>query len=991
MTRTDPTDAPRQGFPLRRLLLAVAASFIILAMGCASFFVCLPAWLRFGIVVESCPAGRPVPTAWINADGLRRGVWRDVLVGEMAHYTVNRADDDRTAEVRAPDVSLSLVKPDGEILALSPRKSWQRGYGSARRAGIMLPADLPDGDYILRADTHARLGDASVDAPLPLYAPARVHLLTDRPLYEPGNTILIRALVLRAADLTPLAKRPGIFVVTDPDGTVLLEERATADDWGIVSGSFPLDEQASSGDWQIRWDSGDDSGTTTVRVEPFTLPRFRVEATADRPWYGPGDRPVVSGQVVYASGAPVPGAVLSMNWRTSGAWPPPTGWTDGSPGGLPTTASADDNGAFSLKLPVVPADLLGQAKLSTTLDAMDPAGDRVRGRLQLLLSQDRIQVQAVTELGDGLVEGFNNRVYLRATTPDGQPLRQVALSVSRAWDPGDPGITAATDVDGVAALQIDPGPAVNVLVPALPVRPPPRVQALGSPSVTDLLDGHTVDLADQRSLDAWSDDLQGCARFSTASQGRAGLVLRASPGGEIQPFAADDDVARCIARILLRRRLPPGSPRLLKASWTVVDPDIPHLSMTSRGWPAVPPTLQTQLDRAARDARSCLPEDLGSAPLPRRLEWRLSAGKRTVQNQWLSRARSPLSDAVVACVQSRIQGLSLDRPAAKDAVGVVDLSVVQANRFSTQAPQPTTMLGYELTVVAKAGSEDLGHTTLRLSPGTIPAVRLRANPVLPERGQAVAIELLRGPDFSGELPEKLVMTHQSGKTLVAKLDPDSRTASFDLPDDLDGWFSVNWSGATARVFVRAQGQLDLSVTSARERYAPGDRATLSISTSHAGQGGPAAVGLIGVDASLGQLVTLPGPDSLESLRDPVQTDDPAFGILDGQALSLGRVRGDNAAAATVLRVSAIPDPQDTDRDVRVQSVDSFDPLLVLSDHFYSALAELHAQVQSWETTAPAGQQLDNAAMASLWAKAREACAQRGDPIIDAYGRPLRLA
>ena len=40
------------------------------------------------------------------------------------------------------------------------------------------------------------------------------------------------------------------------------------------------------------------------------------------------------------------------------------------------------------------------------------------GAASVLLSEDPIAVQAVTELGDGLVQGFNNRVYLRATTAD---------------------------------------------------------------------------------------------------------------------------------------------------------------------------------------------------------------------------------------------------------------------------------------------------------------------------------------------------------------------------------------------------------------------------------------------------------------------------------------------------------------------------------------------------------------------------------------------
>lgn len=990
MTRSDASKSPRRSFPWRRLLLSVGAAIVALAMSCASVFVCLPAWLRWGIVVDTCPAGTPVATAWVNASGLRRGQWRNINIGAEAHYTVHRADADWSTELRYPSVDLVLVSPAGDEQPLEPRKSWSRSWSGSRQAEVMLPADLPDGDYTLRATADSRLGTVTTDAPLPLYAPARVHVLSDRPLYEPGNSMQLRAVVLRAADLVPLAARPGTWIVSDPSGTVLLEERAQADEWGVVSGSFPLDGQADSGDWQIRWDSGEASGATTVRVEPFTLPRFRVEASADRPWYGPGDQPAVTGRVVYASGAPVALAQLSLRWQVQGAWPPPTAWTDGEADGLPTTVTTDSSGTFALQLPDVPADLVGQASLVAAIDAVDPAGDRVRGGLSLLLSQDRIQVQAVTDLGDGLVEGFNNRLYLRATNAAGQPLRDVDLVVRRAWDPGDEGERTHTDVDGVAALQVDPGPAINVIVPPVPARPPPRAPALATPSVRDLLEGRTVALIDQRTIDGWTGDLEACARFVSSGSETASLVLRVAESGGLETFAPNGAAAECLAQALTARRLPTGKARLLQVTWPASNPDIPRLSLSTRAWPQVPGPLQRQLDQAALDARRCLPDDAGSTPLPRRLQWQLSAGSRAVATRWLPRSTSYLPAAAVSCVEQRFERLALALPSSDDVIGVVDIDLQQAQRVSVRQPQATTMLGYELAVSAHAGDEDLGSTILRLSPGAVPTVRLRATPVLPQPGAKVVVEILRGPDFEGELPEKLVLEHQSGKRVVADIDQETRSAAFELPDKLEGWFSVSWYGATTRVFVRPAGELSVTVEADRQRYAPGDTATLSVTTTQGQHGAQAAVGLIGVDETLGQLVPLPGADALESLRDPVTTDMPAFGSLDGQALTLGRIQGDNAATATVLRVSQLPSPAETDTDVGVSHYSDFDPVLTLSDHFYTVLAELHVQVRAWEAAAVAGQQLSNLAMAELWRDARDACVARDEDVSDAYGRPLRL-
>jgi len=183
----------------------------------------------------------------------------------------------------------------------------------------------------------------------------------------------------------------------------------------------------------------------------------------------------------------------------------------------------------------------------------------------------------------------------------------------------------------------------------------------------------------------------------------------------------------------------------------------------------------------------------------------------------------------------------------------------------------------------------------------------------------------------------------------------------------------------------------MSVTPRRDRYAPGERAELAIQTTVGGAGGKAAVGLFGVDDSLGQLVALPGAGELARVQPKVETSTPAFGTLDGQALAQGRIRGANAAAATVTRVTGIPTPAELDAVVSGQAASPFDPIEELTDRFYIVLAELHTQVRAWETTAPTAEKMTPATMARLWRAALDACAKRGDRVVDAYGRRLRLS
>ena len=404
-------------------------------------------------------------------------------------------------------------------------------------------------------------------------------MLTDRPLYQPGNTVQLRSVVFRAADFVPLGSRPGRFRITDPNGDLLLDERADADAWAVASRSFPIDPLATPGDWTVSWVSGDARGDARFRVEPFELPRFRIEASAEAPFYRIGETPRVEGRVTYSSGAPVSGADLAITWSSSGEWPVPTSWLQGD---LPTTARAAADGRFEIALPEVPADLVGQATLRGAVTATDSAGDRVNGSLSVLLSEDAIQVETLTELpGGGLVQGFNNRLYLRLTTADGRTLDGVELRVDKTWDPSDEPIVATTDEDGVASIQVDPGPPVTVLVPAMPLRPAPLPAAVSLDDARDMMGGGDLSLADRRALDRWLGILKPCARYVVDNGHVVALGVRVAPSGAVRSVSGGANaLERCAARALGAEHLAVGRDRVLALRYTFLPPDLPRFQLS---------------------------------------------------------------------------------------------------------------------------------------------------------------------------------------------------------------------------------------------------------------------------------------------------------------------------------------------------------------------------------------------------------------------------
>lgn len=972
----------KRGATVRTMLIV-----LVVLVGIALFFVsrstCLSVGLSKGVWLDRCPDGDVRQTLTVNAPGLKRGVTTTVTVSLRARYVTEK--DSQYTEALSRFVPTVAVVADGKETLLPPKKDWTFRNDVAF-AEVSLP-ELNDGQYTLRTRAVSPFGEETLDLPLPLFTPARVHVLTDRPLYEPGNTVQFRALALKGSDLTPLEERPGTWRVTNPQGEVVLEERAPSGRWGVVTGSFPLDGQAPSGEWTVAWESGAETASRFFTVKPFTLPRFRVEASPVKPWYRRGERPVVRGTVRYASGAPVADAAVDVDWDVAGDWPPPLSWSQGT--ALPAHARTARDGTFELALPAVPDDLVGVATLRAGLSVTDSTGDHLASATSVLLSEDGIAVDAVTELpGGGLVQGANNRLFLRATTPAGRVLEGVTLQVKRLWEPTDKGTSTVVDEDGVGVVQVDPGPPVNVVIPALPFRPPPpapKVMRLG----LETRNGGTVSLADRLAFDRLEVGLAGCAK-ALLDQPRVTMAMLVLASGKQQALTVTPGpLGRCVEQQLARLALPAGTERFLTASWQFTDVDLPKLQVSLDAMPSAPVGLQSALNEALSSARDCLPTDVRDGDFPRLLLWKLAPKSQRVDLTWVPRQGGSYSEALVSCV-TRLKDVQVpEQDLAQPAIGTGTLWIRGPAKYTRSRPRDTVMTGYEFLVTARSGTEELGHTRLRMQPGQVPDIRLRASQQIVNPGDEVTVEILRGPDFTGELPKKLVLSHAS-RTVEAEVKEATRAAQFKVPAEWHGWAGVQWGGGQVFLFIRPRSVLALKVTPEKPRYAPGEVAHLAIETTSGGAGGPAAVGLFGVDDSLSQLVPLPGADELSSLQ-PQVASQSAFGALDAQALSLGRIRGANAAAATLTRVSSLPPPPVEEASVSVSGSTQFDPNADLVDRFYGVLGALYEKAHAWETSAPETEKLTPERMAKLWGEALDAVAAKKEPITDGWGRKLRLS
>ncbi|NCG19689.1 MAG: hypothetical protein GWP91_11840, partial [Rhodobacterales bacterium] len=720
-------------------------------------------------------------------------------------------------------------------------------------------------------------------------------------------------------------------------------------------------------------------------VRPFKLPRLSVEATAEQPWFSVGDSLAFSGVARYASGAPVANAPVRVHLRqASGRWPMPLAWHH------PIEAITGEDGRFNVEVGQVPADLLERAEIMAQIEVTEAAGELAQSAARLVLSLDDLQVQTVTELGDGLVENFNNRAYLRVSTPDGVPLRNTDLVVDNPWDPTAPKRKATTDVDGVAALQLDPGPPVTVMIPAPPVRVRPlQPNTVQIQSATELSTQRGLSMDERKALDTLHPRLAECGDWTVGDR-NVSLGLQVDADGQVRSGVAGKlQLDQCVASVMRGARLPAqGSTQTYAV--TVRIPDSLRSSLTLGNQQDVGGSqgVASAVERAALSGRRCLQLGEGTSSAVFDVHWALRQGslKPTLEVTTLGQAN--LSSSTVRCLRTAVLGAVVSQKATADSVGTVRLSLNVPRSPGVSKHQAQASVGYELRVSAVSDGAQLGQTRTVLPVGAVPSLRMRATPSLAHAGDTVDVELFRGGDGAVSLPEKLWL--REGQRYVQEEELTDNKVSFTLPDDAEGFLYVAYGGARAVIFVQPAAPLSLELSTEAASYRPGTQAKLHVKTLAGDQPVSAGVGLMGVDSTLGQLASLVGPDDWGRVTVRATSDQPAFGAFDPRALTLGQVRGEHAAKAAVLRISQLP--MDEVGDVRLSVNGAVRPNIdeTLVTNFYRGYEAMVPLMRDWERTAADSEKVDPKVMADIWTSMLAEQSGAGTAVVDGWGRPLTL-
>jgi hypothetical protein len=383
---------------------------------------------------------------------------KSYLSGSDAAIRVIVTDPDTKTPVTSGSVRIELSSAGKPNRILYAGNLNQRGVTEAK---FRFPPDLT-GRHSLRYVLDTELGPVEESHEILLEEKSAVLLTTEKPIYQPGQTIHVRALALDRSSHQATAGRKLTIELEDPKGNKVFRSASQTDPYGVASAEFTLADEVNLGTWRLRalLDSGAANPTeVALEIERYVLPKFKVAlelaGIENKRGYRPGDHVTGTVRANYFFGKPVDDAEISV--RASGV---DVARFDA---GI-SQGRTDHSGAyrFDLWLPDYftghPASQ-GASRVVFEATVKDAAGHRESQGKPIVVSESPFLITVVPE-GGTLIPGLENRAYILTSYTDGTPadtdIRVQASGIEQS---------VHTDRAGIAVVSL-PATVVNLKVHA---------------------------------------------------------------------------------------------------------------------------------------------------------------------------------------------------------------------------------------------------------------------------------------------------------------------------------------------------------------------------------------------------------------------------------------------------------------------------------------------------------------------------------------------
>jgi alpha-2-macroglobulin-like protein len=352
--------------------------------------------------------------------------------------------------IKGARVELSLLGKNASSIKLG---NFQTDATGSLIDVINIPT-MPPGEYQLVLDTISPLGRDHIVREVEVQHAARVLLSSDKPIYQPGQTIHLRSLLVNGRTQKTFSNETITFEVSDPKGNKVFKESRKSSDFGIASADFVLASELNLGRYEIRAIAGAATGERAVEITNYVLPKFKIHIATDKSYYLPGLTVSGSVQAGYFFGKPVSDGTVKLTAETIQEKPVAISELQGR---------TDNKGKFLFHF-VLPDFLVGmprnheQALLDLTAEVADTAQQVEQTTLSLSVAKEELVVAAIPEAGV-FVPGVENFLYVLTEYPDGRP------AVCKVFVNGT---AYSTDLQGACEIRMTPSdPNQQVEITAL--------------------------------------------------------------------------------------------------------------------------------------------------------------------------------------------------------------------------------------------------------------------------------------------------------------------------------------------------------------------------------------------------------------------------------------------------------------------------------------------------------------------------------------------
>jgi len=180
-------------------------------------------------------------------------------------------------------------------------------------------------------------------------------IYTDRPIHRPGQDLQWKAVIFESEvpgkKFRTITNKPVTITLYDSNNTIVSSVERRTNEFGSVSGTIKLPQNAPLGRWSLKSSFG---GYRPLRVEEYKRPTFEVSLNAPEGETHLGDLVQINGEARYYFGQPVAGGeftwVISRHARVPRHWR--WGWypTD-SPALANGKGRLAPDGSFSIEFP----------------------------------------------------------------------------------------------------------------------------------------------------------------------------------------------------------------------------------------------------------------------------------------------------------------------------------------------------------------------------------------------------------------------------------------------------------------------------------------------------------------------------------------------------------------------------------------------------------------------------------------------------------------